>query len=522
VLRVMAAPWLAFAGVVGILAPLSDFYGRPLVDREILLFWWGCSIVFALGFAVPARRKFFRHFREIAAHRYESPSVLAKSAEKAPCTAAKRSSPLPWLLRRHPVWISLAAVAVFSIVGILVHRAYWEHQLQARIDAIKSQQLPTKMLEIPRFYPPVPKSENAFAMLQEAGYLRRLKTRDPQWNLPSARFRHGLDATNRQRFEAVATNHPALHEALLALSKFTNAYIQPLNDYRYTHNYEIYGYVNLALANLFVAFDDRDAARIERNLEAAIHLVGLLRRQPLPYPQIISYNAMRRLIPVLEAVLFQNTLGDESLLRLQAMVGEIDSEGVLERRLIISRAFMLDPPGPGYLVGVESESHLSRKRQFMEAIGTRQQQRTRVLDLFDRALKLAAGPPYERALWASELDLTVDVNDQPAPALDKVYESSIREAILSGSAITANARLLDTALAIQRYFRRHASYPPTLEAMMPEFISSVPVDPFSRGALRWKLTSDGAVLYSVGPDLEENVGPPGKEMDGGDLAFKFY
>lgn len=67
------------------------------------------------------------------------------------------------------------------------------------------------------------------------------------------------------------------------------------------------------------------------------------------------------------------------------------------------------------------------------------------------------------------------------------------------------------AIALKRYSLRYGKFPDTLDALVPEFLSSVPIDYMDGKPLRYRLNADGSfTLYSVGED--------GKD-DGGDTAL---
>jgi hypothetical protein len=67
--------------------------------------------------------------------------------------------------------------------------------------------------------------------------------------------------------------------------------------------------------------------------------------------------------------------------------------------------------------------------------------------------------------------------------------------------------LLITTLALRAYRVDHGQYPVNLEALRPEYLRKIPIDPFATGAsLQYKLTKTGYVLYSVGPDAIDNRG----------------
>ena len=57
------------------------------------------------------------------------------------------------------------------------------------------------------------------------------------------------------------------------------------------------------------------------------------------------------------------------------------------------------------------------------------------------------------------------------------------------------------AIALKRYQLRHGQLPPSLEALVPEFLSTVPYDYMAAKPLSYRLKADGSyVLYSVGED----------------------
>jgi hypothetical protein len=71
----------------------------------------------------------------------------------------------------------------------------------------------------------------------------------------------------------------------------------------------------------------------------------------------------------------------------------------------------------------------------------------------------------------------------------------------------ARRRLLVTAIALERYRLRHGRYPKALQELVPELLSSSPVDFMDGEPLRYCLTADGHfLLYSVGLDGVDDGG----------------
>ena len=62
------------------------------------------------------------------------------------------------------------------------------------------------------------------------------------------------------------------------------------------------------------------------------------------------------------------------------------------------------------------------------------------------------------------------------------------------------------ALAAERFRQAKGRWPKKLQELVPDFLRSVPIDPFDGKELRVRQLSDGIVIYSVGPDGQDNGG----------------
>ena len=78
------------------------------------------------------------------------------------------------------------------------------------------------------------------------------------------------------------------------------------------------------------------------------------------------------------------------------------------------------------------------------------------------------------------------------PALSQVEEAVDREA--------ARRAALRLTLAAQRYRRQHGDWPAKLEDLVPDFIDTLPADPFGKSgeSLRLKRDGDELLIYSLG------------------------
>ena len=63
-----------------------------------------------------------------------------------------------------------------------------------------------------------------------------------------------------------------------------------------------------------------------------------------------------------------------------------------------------------------------------------------------------------------------------------------------------NNTFLATVLALHAFRGEHGSYPSSLQALLPGYLTALPRDPFAlHGMLKYKQTATGYLLYSVGP-----------------------
>jgi hypothetical protein len=80
-------------------------------------------------------------------------------------------------------------------------------------------------------------------------------------------------------------------------------------------------------------------------------------------------------------------------------------------------------------------------------------------------------------------------------------------------------RLGLTAVALERFRTAHAEqYPALLSELAPDYLSAAPADPFDSHCLRYQQRGAGYVLYSIGPDRQDNSGQP-KNGKTGDIVL---
>lgn len=92
----------------------------------------------------------------------------------------------------------------------------------------------------------------------------------------------------------------------------------------------------------------------------------------------------------------------------------------------------------------------------------------------------------------------------------------INEGRFQDTSCQAQNVLLICALALRAYRLQHGTYPNSLEDLAPALLAAVPADPFTLGKLQgYKRSGHSYVLYSAGPDLNDDAGKPIYAWPGG-------
>jgi len=74
------------------------------------------------------------------------------------------------------------------------------------------------------------------------------------------------------------------------------------------------------------------------------------------------------------------------------------------------------------------------------------------------------------------------------------------------SRMDTQLHVLQIRAAIALYQRQHGKLPETLDALCPEFLPKVPLDPFSGKPLHYRIGRRDWIVWSVGPDLTDDDG----------------
>lgn len=99
----------------------------------------------------------------------------------------------------------------------------------------------------------------------------------------------------------------------------------------------------------------------------------------------------------------------------------------------------------------------------------------------------------------------------PLPRLGVCYYlmSVYAPACFRYGTVETHHQILMTQFALRAYFLDHHTYPASLKDLTPNYLNSIPSDPFAvKGSLQYKRNKTGYILYSIGPDGIDSGGLP--------------
>lgn len=121
----------------------------------------------------------------------------------------------------------------------------------------------------------------------------------------------------------------------------------------------------------------------------------------------------------------------------------------------------------------------------------------------------------------------------PYSMVSRLFLPALSKSAFKFAQAQAYANLNLAACAIERYRLAHGQYPRRIQEVVPDFLPSVPTDPFTEtkiapAPLRYKLTSSGDfVIYSIGWNLKDEGGTLATKKSGaidyeqGDVVWAF-
>ena len=259
---------------------------------------------------------------------------------------------------------------------------------------------------------------------------------------------------------------------------------------------------------------DRPAEAVNRILEV-FELADTLAEEPLMVSQLVRCALQNITLQMTEQTLLHSDVSEADLIRLQAALRKYDGKQAWKRAIDGERA-MVYTMSSVPLSKLNQQSAMTRDevQRFAGKPPVRPHDAALTLRNF-RRMEIAVDESLEQAMATSnEIDAELKLlAAQPVQRL--IHMQSLLMLPAAGSGVQATAqtdagmKAADVGIAAIRFRRTNQVWPQQLTQLVPEFLPTVPLDPFDSQPLRIVVGDGEFNVYSIGKDQIDQ---------GGDLA----
>jgi len=393
--------------------------------------------------------------------------------------------------RVRPAFMRGSAIAVALLLPILVHSVWGYIETRRLNRAIQSIQAKGEPVQL-RSEAPVGEAATAARFYRAAAALASPSSPDQR-----ALFAQVNDAERTGEWPDDALSQLRVivgsHEEMLSF--VDRAADMPFEDFGpgTTHSLfaaHLISAIRLSLLRAVVKSYDGDGDGAARSLYSGVRGARWFNRERTWY---VLYSVW--FTSAVKVTLERSRASEAELERLARALAEPDNDDVLRQTFLTERAGIMreDSMSDRWLIGSRAAPAFVVDRPWH----TRQ---------FNRQLA-----------WYAEV---LDVVDLPWPAridaIDRVdyfnldvqltreWMKKSVERVVSSLAIVRSVR---TAVAVERFQRAHAGQlPASLSELVPSYLPSAPVDPFTGQPIRFSASADAYVVYSAGLNRTDNGG----------------
>jgi hypothetical protein len=433
-------------------------------------------------------------------------------------------------MRNYPNWRNWFGLAVMFLILVLALLAVYRHFFPRDYPGdtlLQERGLPSRMVELNALYPEVPQEENAAEAFMAV--FKRMKELESTTYFAVGQIWKHIE-------EAKANNQPFSQELLDLHAKFLESHGEVLNAVyaipsgkpcRYpvdfangvetdmSHIDPAHLLATILRSETILASHRGDSEDAERALNAIFTLAESFASAPDCLSQTsrwrLVHGAEEAMVDAIEQCAF-----DDTQLSLFAGKFEHALDGVDMQIVIASAyAFMVDALDTRLRRAFSSRG----KNQFNDSLQSffsdtiRQASGNWTRENLEQALDDVRLSPEEYA-QRYRVDLAFHhaerLGNSPfsgsSPRQPPDASSGAYRIPLNFDRMQIATRMVQCLIAVERYRIATGALPDTLSQVVPQFLETIPQDPFSGGPFQYRTTETGCLLYSVSEDFEDDGG----------------
>jgi hypothetical protein len=428
--------------------------------------------------------------------------------------------------------ICVVAFILFAllVISFIVWRVNLAHDVNAKLQAIRTAGLPTKGKELNDYYPAVPDNENAALVMTQAFALIRnfpdSRSNDEVTNFKIPPRGQSLTAEQKQLLSGyVVMNEAALVKAGEALELPRCRYPVDFSPGLNTSLSHLRALGELGRIAEFRSLLALDSNQPDDAISSIANMLGMARTlddEPNHISQLMHGKLINMATTTLEYCLNTRGLSETSLVNMSPSFAAVRQTNLMARVFIGERAesipyfqsrsawvmkngdeLIADPPPVKFwILGVNARDLVF----YLKVMDT---------NIAFASLPFPHNPNTISNFWSEVFD-TIERHPYTSLHYHHPFEfsatflPSIQILLKLEAEYAANLRLATTALAVERFRLAHGKLPEKLDELVPQFLSAVPLDPFDGQPLRYHRLNKGYVIYSIGDDCHDDGGrePP--------------
>lgn len=281
-----------------------------------------------------------------------------------------------------------------------------------------------------------------------------------------------------------------------------------------------------------------ETERAMRALQAEVNATRSLEDAPVTHLQLVRRVTLSCLVGSLERCLNQTEFSPTQLCSLQEVLQGITLAPGLVRSIRGERScalWMFDYHGDGRLdldrCSCLLPQEIPRTRRWYHWIVVKPRAlscKARYLELMTEILDFSESTTIAqmRAAWNAFRPRLAASRKADPEWMGFVYDWLSAIDAVTERTVDTEARLecMKAIIALERFRLDHGTWPRSLSELTPAYLSAEPVDPFTGGALRFRINSDHAIVYSVWTDEVDDGGKIEGDEEGNatDRGFRLW
>jgi hypothetical protein len=419
--------------------------------------------------------------------------------------------------------ICLAALVLFAllVINFIVWRVNLAHDVNAKLAAIRAAGLPANGEEADAYYTAVPDNENAAVKMAEAFGLMTNYPDGRSNIVASIRFSDRRSSPTSEQLELLvsycAMNSNALAQAGEAVKLPHSRYPIHLSWGAYTLLPHLAKLKNLSLIAEYQSLLDEKTSAAD--ISTIIGMARTLDNEPVVISKLVRIAILNMAEKALERRLNAGNLTDAEMKHLGELFAESAKTNQIANGLIGERAIFMQYFRMSYAEwkrlsnsGLDNSSSqdgppLQGPQPFIfKFTGLFEREQRFYLQTMETFISFAENCPknfsqitnLQEQIWRPIGHNHYIILSMLMPAVGMASEKEING--------LAQVRTAQAALAVERFRLAHGRLPENLNELVPQFLSTVPSDPFDGAPLRYHRLAKGYVIYSVGSDGHDDGG----------------